>query len=71
MIVSAPTGSGKTVAGELAIAYALAQDKRVLYTTPLKSLSNQKFEDFVDSLGVRMLDYRLATPASAETPQWS
>ena len=35
VIVSAPTGSGKTVAGELAIAYALAQDKRVLYTTCL------------------------------------
>ena len=35
VIVSAPTGSGKTVAGELAIAYALAQDKRcLLYTSP-------------------------------------
>ena len=51
VIVSAPTGSGKTVAGELAIAYALAQDKRVLYTTPLKALSNQKFEDFCRFFG--------------------
>ena len=51
MIVSAPTGQRKTVAGELAIAYALAQDKRVLYTTPLKALSSQKFEDFCQFFG--------------------
>ncbi|KAG5189437.1 hypothetical protein JKP88DRAFT_353078 [Tribonema minus] len=46
VIVSAPTGSGKTVAGELAIYYALALGLRVFYTTPLKALSNQKFSDF-------------------------
>lgn len=51
VIVSAPTGSGKTVAGELAIAYALARGERVLYTTPLKALSNQKFEDFCRFFG--------------------
>ena len=36
VVVSAPTGSGKTVAGELAIYYALALGLRVFYTTPLK-----------------------------------
>ena len=46
VVVSAPTGSGKTVAGELAIYYALALGLRVFYTTPLKALSNQKFADF-------------------------
>ena len=51
VIVSAPTGSGKTVAGELAIAYALSVGKRVFYTTPLKALSNQKFCDFCAQFG--------------------
>jgi ATP-dependent RNA helicase HelY len=51
VVVSAPTGSGKTVAGELAIYYALALGLRVFYTTPLKALSNQKFADFRTQYG--------------------
>ncbi|CAM9712891.1 unnamed protein product, partial [Choristocarpus tenellus] len=51
VIVSAPTGSGKTVAGELAIYYALALNLRVFYTTPLKALSNQKYADFKKQFG--------------------
>jgi superfamily II RNA helicase len=51
VIVSAPTGSGKTICGELAIYYALALGLRVMYTTPLKALSNQKFVDFRRQLG--------------------
>ena len=50
MIVSAQQAAGRPVAGELAIA-ARWQDKRVLYTTPLKALSNQKFEDFCRFFG--------------------
>ncbi|GAB4533353.1 MAG: DEAD/DEAH box helicase [Pleurocapsa sp.] len=46
VVVCAPTGSGKTLVGEYAIYRALAQGKRVFYTTPLKALSNQKFRDF-------------------------
>ncbi|CAM9848378.1 unnamed protein product, partial [Ascophyllum nodosum] len=51
VIVSAPTGSGKTVIGELAVYYALALGLRVFYTTPLKALSNQKFSDFRRQFG--------------------
>ncbi|CAN0007223.1 unnamed protein product [Pylaiella littoralis] len=51
VIVSAPTGSGKTVVGELAVYYALALNLRVFYTTPLKALSNQKFQDFRRQFG--------------------
>ncbi|MGB7416202.1 MAG: DEAD/DEAH box helicase, partial [Thermosynechococcaceae cyanobacterium] len=36
VVVSAPTGAGKTVIGEYAIHRALAMGKRVFYTTPLK-----------------------------------
>src|SRR5437879_2589613 len=51
VVVCAPTGSGRTVVGEAAIHLALARGGRVVYTTPLKALSNQKFRDFSDQLG--------------------
>ncbi len=51
VVVCAPTGSGKTLIGEYAIYRALASNKRVLYTTPLKALSNQKLRDFRDQFG--------------------
>ena len=46
VVVSAPTGSGKTLVGEYAIYRALAHGRKVFYTTPLKALSNQKLRDF-------------------------
>lgn len=45
VLVTAKTGSGKTLVGEIQIAYSLRKGKRVFYTTPIKSLSNQKFHD--------------------------
>ncbi len=45
VLVCAKTGSGKTLVGEYQIAHSLKQGKRVFYTTPIKSLSNQKFHD--------------------------
>jgi ATP-dependent RNA helicase HelY len=47
VLVAAPTGSGKTVVAEYAIERALAEGARAFYTTPLKALSNQKFNDLV------------------------
>ena len=45
VLVTAKTGSGKTLVGEAQIAHSLAAGRRVFYTTPIKSLSNQKFYD--------------------------
>src|SRR5215211_4690061 len=45
VLVAAPTGSGKTVVAEYAIARALAAGQRAFYTAPIKALSNQKFAD--------------------------
>lgn len=45
VLVTAKTGSGKTLVGEFQIHYSLGKGKRVFYTTPIKSLSNQKFHD--------------------------
>jgi ATP-dependent RNA helicase HelY len=51
VIVSAPTGAGKTLVAEFAIQAALESGARVAYTTPLKALSNQKFGDFSRAFG--------------------
>ena len=51
VIVSAPTGAGKTLIAEFAIFQALAMGRRLAYTTPLKALSNQKFADFCKQYG--------------------
>jgi ATP-dependent RNA helicase HelY len=47
VLVAAPTGSGKTVVAEHAVAVALASGGKTFYTTPIKALSNQKFHDLV------------------------
>ena len=47
VLVAAPTGSGKTVVAEYAVAKALDEGGKAFYTTPLKALSNQKFGDLV------------------------
>lgn len=51
VLVAAPTGSGKTVVAEYAVAAALNRGGRVFYTTPIKALSNQKYHDLVQWLG--------------------
>lgn len=51
VVLSAPTGAGKTIVGEMAIYLALCRRMRVFYTTPLKALSNQKFYDFKKQFG--------------------
>ncbi len=51
VLVAAPTGSGKTVIGEFAVHLALAEGRKCFYTTPIKALSNQKYNDFVRRYG--------------------
>jgi len=47
VLVSAPTGSGKTVIAEYALELARSRGLKSFYTSPLKALSNQKFRDFL------------------------
>jgi ATP-dependent RNA helicase HelY len=47
VLVAAPTGAGKTVVGEFAVFLALRGGGKCFYTTPIKALSNQKFNDLV------------------------
>lgn len=45
VFVAAHTSAGKTVVAEYAIATAFSRNTRVIYTSPIKALSNQKFRD--------------------------
>lgn len=51
VLLSAPTGAGKTLVAEYAIEKALERGKRAIYTAPIKALSSQKFRDFQE-LGI-------------------
>jgi ATP-dependent RNA helicase HelY len=51
VLVCAPTGAGKTVVGEFAVHLALRQGRKCFYTTPIKALSNQKYNDLVQRYG--------------------
>lgn len=47
VLVSAHTSAGKTVVAEYAIAQCLKNNQRVIYTSPIKALSNQKYREFL------------------------
>jgi len=51
VLVSAPTGSGKTLVAEYAICQTLARGTKAFYTTPLKALSNQKYRELCAAHG--------------------
>ncbi|GGM59211.1 helicase [Thermopolyspora flexuosa] len=51
VLVAAPTGSGKTVVGEFAVHLALERGQKCFYTTPIKALSNQKYNDLLRRYG--------------------
>src|SRR3954447_13687866 len=51
VLVAAPTGAGKTVVGEFAVHLALRAGQKCFYTTPIKALSNQKYNDLVERYG--------------------
>ncbi|RME53710.1 DEAD/DEAH box helicase [Candidatus Woesearchaeota archaeon] len=51
VVVSAPTGSGKTLIADYIIDTYLHQGKNVIYTAPIKALSNQKFKEFTALFG--------------------
>ena len=54
VLVTAPTGAGKTVLAEYAIEKCMEMGRRVIYTAPIKALSNQKYRDFYGAYGDRV-----------------
>lgn len=63
VLISAPTGAGKTLIAEYTIDRCLAEGKHLIYTAPIKALSNQKFRDFTarygDRIGIKTGDVTL------------
>lgn len=55
VLVAAPTGAGKTIVGEFAIHLAVERGLKVFYTTPIKALSNQKYQELVGRYGENMV----------------
>ncbi|KAJ1823703.1 ATP-dependent RNA helicase mtr4 [Coemansia sp. RSA 2671] len=51
VLVAAHTSAGKTVVAEYAIAQCLRNKQRVIYTSPIKALSNQKYREFLEEFG--------------------
>ena len=64
LLVTAHTGSGKTLIAEYAIAYAIAKNCKAIYTAPIKALSNQTFKNFQErhpdwNIGIHTGDIQL------------
>ncbi len=67
VIVCAPTGAGKTAIAEHVITESMRRGEGVIYTAPIKALSNQKFRDFQeqfkDAIGILTGDVSLNASA--------
>ncbi len=67
VIVSAPTGAGKTAIAEYIIMDCLKKGEKIIYTAPIKALSNQKFRDFhenfPDKIGILTGDVSINSSA--------
>lgn len=68
VLVTAPTGTGKTAIAEYIITKNFLEGKRTFYTTPLKALSNEKYRDFCkvygkDNVGILTGDTKVNTDA--------
>src|SRR4030095_11712089 len=53
VLVTAPTGSGKTWIAREEIRRLLEQNRRAWYTTPLKALTNSKYQEVIDEFGAK------------------
>lgn len=52
VVVSAPTGSGKTLIADYIVERHKDDQKKIIYTAPIKALSNQKYKDFSAEYGL-------------------
>ena len=52
VLITAHTGSGKTVLALYGIGWCLQHNKKAIYTSPIKSLSNQKYYEFIQNFGM-------------------
>ncbi len=55
VVVVAPTGTGKTLVADYLVEKAIKEKRRIIYTAPIKALSNQKFKDFKALFGEELI----------------
>src|SRR3989338_8150666 len=67
VVVSAPTGSGKTLIADYIIDRDIKKGIRVIYTAPIKALSNQKYKEFCKEYGADMVG--LITGDAVKNPE--
>lgn len=68
VLVAAPTGAGKTLIGQWAAQLAIHKNGKCFYTTPIKALSNQKYQEFIsifpaDKVGILTGDISINSQA--------
>ncbi|MFC8303381.1 DEAD/DEAH box helicase [Specibacter sp. NPDC057265] len=69
VLLAAPTGAGKTIVGEFAVFRALQHGNKAFYTTPIKALSNQKFQELAAKYGAANVGLLTGdTSINAEAP---
>ncbi len=69
VFVQAPTGSGKTVIAEFALRLCLEEKSTIFYTSPIKALSNQKFEEFKRKINFADIGIMTGDVSEAENAQ--
>ena len=80
VLVSAPTGTGKTLIADYIVEKALSENKEVIYTAPIKALVSEKFfalcdefgaENVFDAIGssVHMGSRQVGVPDEVEFPE--
>ena len=70
VLVSAHTSAGKTVCAEYAIATSLRETQRVLYTSPIKALSNQKYRELKEEVRDSPRKPRASPRSPARRSDW-
>jgi superfamily II RNA helicase len=69
VLITAPTGTGKSMPAEFAIDFFHSKGKKSIYCSPIKSLSNQKFADFIQKyphISIGLITGDIKTNSSAD-----
>src|SRR4029079_10180946 len=69
VLVTAPTGSGKTWIAREEIRRLLGAGQRAWYTTPLKALTNSKYQEFIDEFGAERVGILTGDRKEAAEPR--
>jgi superfamily II RNA helicase len=67
LLVTVPTGTGKTLMAKAGIFRALARGERVVYTTPLRALTEEKYRELCEDFGADQVGFATGDYAAASS----